>query len=243
MTFKRLKSTLLTLLFSLLINLCFAQSSYFQWSAGFGGGPNFSRTDVKKGSWGNTLYGEVNYYFTPFVSGTLEAQYGLVQGGNIATDPHNRQFVNQYSGININLKLALGEVVDFRGSKFLDNIKGIYAGFGIGAIKNNITDIVRFKPSWASYDPGYGPFPGKDKSTNLWVPLNLGYNYYIYDGYGYIRYAINFNAQSNFTFGEGLDGYDDTSLKFKNYSPDLYNTYSIGFKYFFGTVGGYHKTL
>lgn len=243
MIFKLFRYTILTVIFLLLINFSFAQSNFFKWSAGFGAGPNYSKTDVVKGSWGHTAYGEVNHYLTPFVSLGIEAQYGLVQGGDIRTDPHNRQFVNEYSSLSFNFKIALGELIDFERSVILDNIKGIYGGIGLGAIKNNLTDIVRYKPLWATYDPGYGPFPGMDKTTNLWVPLNLGYNYYIYDGYGYARFAINLNLQSNFTFGEGLDGYDDSSVKFKNYSPDIYNTYSFGFKYFFGNTRIYRRTL
>ena len=52
---------------------------------------------------------------------------------------------------------------------------------------------------------------------------------------------INFNAQSNFTFGEGLDGYNDPSTKFKNYDPDTFNVYSLGVKYFFGSIKAYRK--
>lgn len=243
MTPKLLKSNLLTIIFTLLIHFSFAQSNYFKWSGGIGAGPNFSRTDVKKGNWGHTAYGELNFHLTPFVTLGLEAQYGLVQGGNIRTDTHNRQFANKYTTIGANFKFMLGEVIDFESSKFLDNIKGVYAGIGVGVINNNITDIVRFKPPWAAYDPGFGPFPGQDKTRNIWVPISIGYNYFLYDGYGYIRYAINLNLQSNFTFGEGLDGYDDPAAKFKNYDPDTYNSYTIGFKYFFGNVRTYHKTL
>lgn len=243
MIFKLSRSTALTVLFFLLINYSFAQSNYFKWSVGFGAGPNYSKTDVLKGSWGHTVYGEVNHYLTPFVSLGLEGQYGLVQGGDIHTDPHNRQFLNDYTSLSVNFKMALGELIDFERSMLLDNIKGIYVGIGVGAIKNNIADIVRRKPMWAAIDPGYGPFPGENKTTNLWVPLNLGYNYYFYDGYGYARFAINLNLQSNFTFGEGLDGYDDSSVNFKNYSPDTYNTYSIGVKCFFGNTRVYRRTL
>ncbi|WP_440791411.1 hypothetical protein [Pedobacter sp. 22226] len=212
-------------------------------SYGFGGGVNKSYTDVYKGGFGYTAYGVFDYHITPFVTFGLEGQYGMVQGGDIETDPHNRQFVNKYKTLSVNVKLMLGEVVDYDKSEFLYNIRGLYLGLGVGVVNNNITDIVRYKPSWAAYDPGYGPFPGQDKSNNLLVPINFGFNYFINDGYGYMRYIININAQSNFTFGEGLDGYNDSSTKFKNYSPDVYNTYTIGFKYMLGSIKSYRKTL
>jgi hypothetical protein len=243
MIFNLPKTAYLTLLLVFIGSFSFAQSNYFKMSYGFGGGINRSYTDVYQGSFGYTAYGVFDFHVTPFVTFGLEGQYGMVQGGNIETDPHNRQFVNQYTALSANAKLMLGEVVNYDKSEFLYNIRGLYAGLGIGVIKNNITDIVRYKPSWAASNPGYGPFPGEDKSLNLLVPINFGFNYFINDGYGYMRYIININAQSNFTFGEGLDGYNDSSNKFKNYSPDVYNTYTIGFKYMLGNIKSYRKTL
>lgn len=241
MTFNPLKAIFPTVLFSFLVTFSFAQSNYFKWSWGLGGGANYSKTDVVEGNWGYTGYGEISYHFTPFVTGSLEAQYGMVQGGDIITDPHNRQFVNKYTSATANLKVQLGEFINYDRRPFWEAIKGAYLGLGVGIINNNITDIVRYKPEWAAFDPGYGPFPGVDKGINLIVPINLGLNYYINDGYGYVRYVINFNAQSNFTFGEGLDGYNDPSTKFKNYDPDTFNVYSLGVKYFFGSIKAYRK--
>jgi len=243
MIFNLRRATYITLLLVSIGSFSFAQSNYFGMSYGFGGGINKSYTDVYKGSYGYTAYGVIDYHVTPFVTLGLEGQLGKVKGGDIETDPHNRQFTNQYMAISANAKLMLGELVNYDRSEFLYNIRGLYAGLGLGVINNNITQIVRYKPSWAAYDPGYGPFPGEDKSLNLLVPINFGFNYYINDGYGYMRYIININAQSNFTFGEGLDGYNDPSSKFKNNSPDVYNTYTIGFKYMFGKIRVYHKTL
>lgn len=243
MIFNLLKAAYLTLLLVFTGSFCFAQSNYFNMSLGFGGGINNSYTDVKEGSFGYTTYGTFDFHITPFVTLGLEGQYGLIQGGDIETDPNNRQFVNKYTALSANVKLMLGQVVDYYQSEFLYNIRGLYVGLGIGVVNNNITDIVRYKPSWAASNPGYGPFPGEDKSLNLLVPLNLGFNYYINDGYGYMRYIINFNAQSTFTFGEGLDGYNDLNTKFKNFSPDVYNTYTIGFKYMLGNIKTYRKTL
>lgn len=243
MIFNLLRATYITLLLVFIGSFSFAQSNYFKMSYGFGGGVNKSYTDVYKGGFGYTAYGVFDYHITPFVTFGLEGQYGMVQGGDIETDPHSRQFVNKYKTLSVNVKLMLGEVVDYDKSEFLYNIRGLYLGLGVGVVNNNITDIVRYKPSWAAYDPSHGPFPGQDKSNNLLVPINLGFNYFIKDGYGYMRYIININAQSNFTFGEGLDGYNDSSTKFKNYSPDVYNTYTIGFKYMLGSIKSYRKTL
>lgn len=242
MNYKRLKIIFLTVFLLMIAKFSDAQSNYFKWSYGLSAGPNFSKTDVVDGGWGYTIAGTIDHHFTPFITGGLEAQYGMIQGGDIVTDRNNRQFKNKYMGINANMKFMLGEFINYDKTNFLYNIKGLYLGAGIGAVKNNITDIVRYRPSYSN-DPGYGPFPGSDKSTDLWVPLNLGINFYLNDGWGYVRYVINVNAQSNVTFGEGLDGYNDPESKFKNYDPDTYNVYSIGFKYYFGKIKVYRKTL
>ena len=236
----------LTFLFTmaslLLVNVCNAQSNYFKLSGGLGVGPNYSYTDVYQGNWGYTAYGTLDAHLTPFITAGLEVQYGMIQGGNIQTDLHNRQYINHYSSASANVKFMLGEFVNYDKSDFLYSIRGLYAGLGVGVVNNKIVDIVRYRPPYSN-DPGFGPFPGKDKSLNLLVPLNLGINFFINDGYGYMRYAINLNAQSNVTFGEGLDGYNDPENKFQNYSPDIFNAYTIGVKYFFGHIKVYRKTL
>lgn len=236
------KSIKLIIVFTLLANFCFAQSNYFKYAYGAGIGLNKSYTDVYKGGIGFTASGYFDYRITPYVTIGAEAQVGRVKGGSITQDPNNRQFANSYTGLSINSKVMLGELVYYDDSEFLYNLRGLYFGLGIGAINNKITDIVRFRPPFSN-DPGYGPFPGKDKSVNLWVPISIGYNLFITDSYGYQRYIIGFNAQSNFTFGEGLDGYNDPSSKFKNNDPDVYNVYSISIKYLFGTIKSYRKTL
>lgn len=241
MIFNRPKTYFLTVLFIFVASFSFAQSNYFKYSYGFGGGINKSFTDVYEGGVGYTAYGVLDYNLTPFVTLGVEGQYGMVQGGDIVTDRYNRQFVTKYTSFTLNAKVMLGEFVFYDRSEFLYNLRGLYLGVGVGAINNNVTDIVRQRPSWSN-DPGY-TFPGKDKSVNLHVPINVGFNYFITDGYGYQRYVININAAANYTFGEGLDGYDDPSNKFENFSPDIFNAYTIGFRYMFGTIKAYRKTL
>jgi len=240
MNYNHLKITALSLLFLSLVKFSSAQSNYFKLSGGFGLGANYSYTDVLKGTIGHTVYGTFDYHITPFVTVGVEGQYGLVQGGDIETDPNNRQFVNKYTAATANLKLMLGEIVDYKRNNFLYNIRGLYAGVGVGVINNNIVDIVRYRPN----DPNSAPFPGKNKSHNLLLPANLGFNYYIKDGYGYMRYVINFNAQTNFVVGDGLDGYTEPkNSTVNNNASDVYTAYTIGFRYFFGNIKVYRKML
>ena len=127
----------------------------------------------------------------------------------------------------------MGKLFKVDGSEFLYTLRGLYLGVGAGVIKNHITDIVRFRPSFSN-DPGYGPFPGKDDSYNIALPFNLGINFHIGESGFVSNFIINVNAQSTVTIGEGLDGYDDPTAKFKNKKEDIYNFYSVGIKYIIG---------
>lgn len=215
-----------------------AQSNFYKMSIGAGVGITQSFADLAKHDYGLAGYGTFDYLFTPFVSLGIEGQMGEINGGDINTDPNNRQFINSYKAIAINGKLYLGALINYDRTGFANAVKGLYIGAGAGVLMNKMRFVVREKPD----DSGY-IFPGKDKSNDLLVPLNVGIAFNFMDRYGYYKYGINFNYQANVTLGEGMDGYDDSPLKFKSGNPDIYTYFSIGLKYHFGSVGLSTKTL
>lgn len=220
----------------------FGQSNFYKLSIGGGAGGTYTFTDVKKGNFGYAGYGNIDYYFTPFITAGLEAQMGLLKGGNRNTDPRNREFTNAYQALMVNAKFRAGEFTDFYSSDFLSYTKGFYLGTGVGFIKNNMNSIVRSK---VEPDGSVYVFPGKDKSSGIMVPVNVGIDFYFPDDWGFIRYVFNVNYQANWTFGEGLDGYDDRQAIRRSIgnSPDIYNFLSIGLKYTFGPRGLTSKTI
>lgn len=232
---RELKKSSLIISFILLTVTCFGQGNYRKLSLGAGFGPTIAYADVREKSQSYGGYSEFLVNLTPFITTGLEFQIGRIKGGDIITNPHNRQFANDYKALTLNVKAALGQFIDYSRSGFYNAIKGLYVGLGIGAIRNDLGYIVRYKPNTeAQYPPLGYKFPGKDKSTNLLMPVNLGINFYFTDTYDEPRYALNFNYQGNFTFGEGLDGYDDPIGIFKNNDSDVYTLLSVGFKYNFG---------
>ncbi|WP_431293571.1 hypothetical protein [Pedobacter sp. P26] len=241
MIFNLPRAIYLTLLLVFIESFSFAQSNYFKMSYGFGGGMNRSYTDVYQGDYGKIVYGVFDYHLTPFLTMGLEGQYGRIKGGIAVKDPAGRWFVNKYTALTVNLKLMLGELVNYNQGGLLYNMRGMYLGFGLGAINNDISNIARYRPG-KTHTPD-NRFGGEDKSVNFLLPINFGFNYYIKDSYGYMRYVINVNAQSNITFGEGLDGYSESRLRSNNAYPDMYNSVTLGFRYMFGSVRSYRKTL
>jgi hypothetical protein len=224
-----------------------AQSNFYKISAGGGFGLTQSFADLKKHSFGMAGYGLVDYYFTPFISAGIEGQMGEINGGNKKTDINLREFINSYKAFTINGKIALGELIDYQKGEFSNSIKGLYIGTGFGLVMNDVNRVRKepVDPDVPVTDPPAPGkiWPGKDKSTNLLFPLNVGINFYFPDRSGYTRYILNFNYQSNLTIGEGLDGYDESSRTFKSGAPDIYTYFSVGLRYQFGSVGLFHKTV
>lgn len=231
---------ILTSLLSLLLCLNIkAQSNFYKVVVGSGAGITQSFTDVAKHDFGLSGYGTFDYHFTPFISLGAEGQVGEINGGDINTDPHGRQFINSYKTFTLNGKLYLGGLIDYQRSGFTNAIKGLYAGAGAGIVMNKMRFVAR-----ENFDDLTGAqFPGKDSSKDLLVPLNLGITFNFMNQSGYYRYGLNFNYQANITLGEGLDGYDDSAIRFKSGKPDIYTYFSVGLKYHFGKVGLSTKTL
>ncbi|MHA4893688.1 hypothetical protein ACXZ1K_02960 [Pedobacter sp. PWIIR3] len=209
----------------------FSQSNFQKLSLGAGFGSTHSFTDLRKHDFGWAGYGALDYYFTPFFSIGGEIQKGEIVGGDLHSDPNERQFINSYTAATVNAKIALGAFVDYDRNSFSNFIKDLYVGGGAGLIRNKMKSVVRYQPS-----TGY-KFPGLDASNDIAFPINLGINFYFRSNSGIPKVALNINLQSNLTIGEGLDGYDDSSVKFKNANPDIYNFYSVGIKYHFGPIG------
>jgi hypothetical protein len=214
-----------------------AQSNFYKLSVGAGLGYTHSFADLQKHDFDLAGYGTLDYHFTPFFSIGGELQKGQIVGGSVQTDPNQRQFLNTYTAATLNGKLALGTFIDYDRNSFSYYAKDLYVGAGAGVIFNKMKSIARYQES-----TGY-KFPGKDYSNDIVFPFNLGLNVYFKSYSGYPRLALNVNLQTNITIGEGLDGYDDSPVKFKNSNPDIYNYYSVGIKYHFGPVGLSRKSL
>jgi hypothetical protein len=232
-----LKLVLTSLLALLLCLNIQAQSNFHKMTISAGVGITQSFADVVKNDFGTAGYGTFDYYLTPFLSLGFEGQMGEINGGDAFNDPYNRQFTNRYKAFNFNGKVSLGALIDYERTGFANAIKGLYIGAGAGVIMNSMKFIQRINTSDGS------KFPGLDNSKDLYIPLNLGINFNFMNRSGYYKYGININYQSNITLGEGLDGYDDSSITFKNGNPDIYTYFSLGFRYHFGSIGLSSKTL
>jgi hypothetical protein len=230
----------------IVLTLCFykgkAQSSlnYATYGIGISASENRPYADLKR-EYKNKSYAiTANYFFTPYVPIGLEFQFGKLSGGGNTADLDKdlRRYENNYKALILHMDVQLGEVISYERNAFLNIVKNFYAGTGVGGIYNN----VNVNRTQAGSVPTY-TFPGKDSGVNFIVPLRFGYEFKFYNAYDQPNIRLDIGYQHNITFGEGLDGYDDPSTKFKNNAPDQYRQITIGIKVNFGGEGSYDKDI
>lgn len=216
-----------------------AQYNYYRLSVGGGAGAAMAFGDLKKNFIRPTGLITFDYNLTPFSSVGLEIQKGFLSGGDsvdVSIDQHLRFYKNSFTSVILGGKVQLGQFIDFESSNLLYAIRGFYVGTGIGMMNSSMTEINRSKvnPDGSNY-----VFPGVDKGSDLFVPINTGISFNIVDQWRFTKFSFNINYQMNMVFGESLDGYNDPPAKFKNMHGDFYGVATVGFRYFFGTEGLY----
>ncbi len=213
------KKCAITLLFLVLGNNLFAQYNFYKFSTGGGVGTTLTFADTKIMKSALALYGNFDYHLTPYISMGLEAQKGKLTGGE-----NSRKFDNTYTTIAINTKIQLGEFLSRRNleNNFLNALKGLYGGVGIGMMKNNVL---------------IGNADARMPNLDIIFQFSGGLNFYFLDKWGDSRYALNFGVQSTIGLEDGMDG--DISPN-SNFS-DIYSYFSVGVKYSFGSLGLYRK--
>jgi hypothetical protein len=244
-----LKKLILFFVFAFAAMAVKAQEGYNYKEFGIGLDVSYERgyTNVQRQD--NHISENINfiYNYSPYIPVTAELQFGTLSGGGTTAnlDPHGRMYTNHYEAFVVHADFQLGEAIDYSESDVLNIIKNIYFGSGGGIVFNNNT--VQRTNTIPTLGPTSGPnvyvFPGSDNSINLIIPLRFGYEFKIYNDFQEPYMAIDIGYVHNLVFGEGLDGYDDPSNKFKNNATNQYRQITIGVKINFGNVTSFNKLI
>ncbi len=183
------------------------------------------------------------YNYSPYIPVTAELQFGHLSGGGLtpALDKYGRQYANNYEGLVVHADFQLGEVIDYSQNDLLNILKNFYFGSGGGIIFNSNT--VQRTNIYPINGPLTYVFPGSNSSINVTVPLRFGYEFKLYNDFEEPYMTIDLGYTHNLVFGEGLDGYDDPSNKFKNNATNQYAQIVIGVKFNFGNVTSFNKLI
>lgn len=201
----------------------YAQEPDRVYSLGAGVMINRAFADVAEAKYTPAVFGAYYNHLTEYATLSIEAQLGKIAGGNQLTDPYKRQFSNYYGAVLFCADVQAGTFFAIQETPAKNTLRNIYAGSGIGVLFNSMRFIQRSPVS------GNTPYAGADKSTNFLLPLRFGYELKFADNRNEIRYRVDVGYQFNFTFSEGLDGYDEPVSGNKN--PDMYGQFALIFKY------------
>ena len=223
---------ILTIVFIFSLHIQTKGQSYYQkYDAGIKFGVNAAFTDLAKNKHLYSTALNISHFFNPYTAISVEGQFGKLKGGGVATDLHMRQYTNSYMAYYFQGRYYFGNFLYNTRSDFFSAFKNFYISAGIGVIHNSISQNTRVKPDGTGYI-----FPGLDHSTDLLLPVDIGFDIPLYNRFGEYKWRICVSGQFLQTFGEGLDGYNDPPGKFSNKFPDSFATFLIGMKYSFGKL-------
>ncbi|MCC8408709.1 hypothetical protein LJ707_07200 [Mucilaginibacter sp. UR6-1] len=206
--------------------------NYSQHDLGIGISNNQVFGDAEKTT--STLSGSLSYTYnaTPFVNYIVEFQAGTLKGGDSVEYRSGRQFKNNFIAGTLRAQVQAGEFIDYSSSALMDGLKNIYGSVGVGLVSNRIKEVSRN----SNTIPGYYT-PGKDESTEFYIPLKIGYEYKIFNSYNEPSVKIDLGYQVNVMTGENLDGFDAGSRR------DIWTQLTLAVKFSIGSVTSYRKPL
>jgi hypothetical protein len=230
-----IKTTFFTLLLTTVTLISKAQIGYdyAQYDIGFGGSINQVYGDAEKLK--STKAANVSFVFnqTPFVNYLVEVQAGSLEGGD-RTSKSGRYFKNGYTAILFRGQLQAGEIIDYSNGGLMGVVKNFYLSTGLGYILNkikaeNITRVSNTTPPYTT--------AGLNKSTELYIPARIGYEFKIFNQYNQPSVKIDLAYQFNMDFTDNMDGFT------AGRSTDKMVQYSIGVKFALGDVTSYRKAI
>ncbi|MFI5160359.1 MAG: hypothetical protein ACHQHN_03735 [Sphingobacteriales bacterium] len=231
-----LRITLLTLLacFTAVASKAQIGFDYSQYDLGTSLGFNSFAGDVQTSTSTKAINFNFDYNQTPFVNYIFEFQAGKLGGGNENTDLLGRQFSADYNYYAFRIQVQAGELIDYSQSPFLNAVKNLYVGAGVGMIYSNISpnNINRY----SILSPGYYT-PGTDKANELFVPARIGYELKIFNKNQRPDVKIDVGYQYNIVMGDQLDGFKAGTHN------DAYGQFTIGVKISVGGVTSYGKQI
>jgi hypothetical protein len=233
MTKSTLKAIILTtvICFSTLISKAQLGHDYAQYDIGFGASGDQVYGDAQTVKLTPSAHFNLSYNASPFVNFVFDINVGKLQGGNAAKDSSGRQFSNSFTALSFRGQLQLGEIMDYADKQIPNAFKNLYISTGVGYIVNNVT-----ANRYSIKIPGFYT-PGDNHSTEIYIPLRIGYEFKMFNAYNEPSVKIDLAYQYNLVLGDDLDGF------IAGTSNDKFSQISLGVKFAIGAVTSYRKQI
>lgn len=143
---------------------------------------------------------------------------------------------NHFTSVDQHMTVELGTLLHVFNKNYNDNLLtrlagGIYVGFGVGVINNDMKKISNPNESIFIANTGLDNPVIEKNSTALYFPLNLGFNLHITNKVWLFRGLVfNINYQYTACQSDYIDGYDPPSRA--NNKNDVYTVLSVGMRFF-----------
>ncbi|KHJ38285.1 hypothetical protein PBAC_14880 [Pedobacter glucosidilyticus] len=231
----------------------FSQANFYRFGIGLQGGITTAYTGLSyKGAMiasnpdadkklgtnkSRTLGGSLDYYFTPFISAGVE--YNMVQLTD-GPDQYNRQFVADFSNIELRGNVAAGQFFDYSYNPLVYALRNINLSLGLGVIsgKNNVADYTEATDPRRQHANDIGK---SEYSTVLNLPTTIGYRINFFNAYNQNLFQVGVHYKMVFTFSDDIDGFNDNPAMFQNNSKDAYTTLGFSVKYLFGPTKIFYR--
>ena len=204
--------------------------NYSPYDIGVAGGINKVYGDAQTQKNTKSLHLSFTYNQTPFINYVFEAQIGNLAGGNAVKDLYGRQFSNDYSAYIARAQLQAGELIDYDNNAVANAFKNFYLSTGLGLVVNNNTTN-RYSYQINLYTPG------ENQSTEVFLPIRIGYEFKIFNAYNEPSVKIDLAYQYNYVFGDELDGFKAGN------SNDTFTQVTLGVKFALGVKTSYRKQI
>lgn len=228
-----IKTALFTLLLCSFTLFAHAQIGYdyAQYDLGLGGNINRVYGDAETVKSTPSAHISFTYNYTPYVNYVVEGQGGLLEGGDV-NSKSGRYFRNLYKAIVFRGQLQAGEFLHYSDNQFFNALKNLYVSAGLGYIMNDMRSINRESFQVADYVT-----PGEDKSSELFLPVRIGYEFKFFNQYNEPSFKVDIGGTYNHDFGDGLDGFNAGKSK------DYFIQYGITLKFAIGGVTSASKKI
>jgi hypothetical protein len=171
----------------------------------------------------------------PWVSFGAEVQRGALSDYETANHwTTGLSVYNQITTLDIHGKMSLGEIFNGPKSFGTKTLFGLYVGFGVGVMNNDVSNVTlkftsRDKLNIKDVE---GSSTIKPRTAALYMPFNLGFDLHLTR-----RCMFNINYQFCYAFSDYLDGYDFPQPTAHNYYNDMFSVLSFGLGFYIGHVG------